>query len=320
MEKFLKIILIFALVFSLSGCGEKPQTNNAEANLGAIDNAGASNNSDLEQFKIPGSGGNRYFGDDITMVRANGFKYSYWHKTSGAKVREIDIKGVTAPSEPIVIAMVTDGHLKPEENILNAFRVSMSLAEKADQMVLCGDNVEGFSDAANAELFKENVLKKYPEIVCVVGNHDMYSENEVENNNYLKDIWPHDHNYFSKTIKDNVVIVAVDNSKSSFTAEQCDKLASDIAAARSSGKTVLFFHHIPFNTLDNSLGANKRMHELLTSNADVVKAAFSGHLHSDNVVEIDATANGKSVKLPIYTLEGSSLKYFKGNVLFITIE
>ena len=169
----------------------------------------------------------------------------------------------------------------------------------------------------------------------------------------LKSQWPCDISYVSRLLDGKVMLIVMDNASAggfgAFTEEQVKKLESDVATARENGYTVLLFYHIPLATenpayaqaqaephvkgdkgtavwnfetrgihSDSSDPATKRAYELITSSADVIKAAFCGHKHNDFYTELNATdINGANAVIPQYILIGTP--YGTGNALRITV-
>ena len=173
----------------------------------------------------------------------------------------------------------------------------------------------------------------------------------------LEGIWRHDIHYVSKVLGDKVMLVVMDNCRGgrygsvSWTQEK--KLRTDLAEAREKGYTVILFYHIPLATenpayrstcaeeyVKGDAGtavwdfqtkgicssaedeATVAVYKLITSNADVIAAAFCGHKHNDYVTEINATdAVGERRVIPQYILIGTVYggSSIKGNVLRITV-
>lgn len=281
---------------------------------------------------------NSYFGDGTTNVSNSKYSTAYTVNSNGVSVREITIDSVTENKNPVQIAMITDAHLytyAPEHT--DALKKAMVCANFADQIVLCGDNVESAFSDHMLGLLKANVWDIYPETIALLGNHEYFAPPAAGTMDDVKAkvdaLWPHNPDYYSKLIGDNVLVVAVDNAKQLeygqsvyyFTEEKCDMLEKDIVYARENGYTILFFCHVGLTTLDKSLMANERMYELVTSNADVIKGCFSGHGHVDNTATLNASyidQNGNKVNttLPYYWLRGCAEDNNQGHVLYINVK
>jgi hypothetical protein len=142
-------------------------------------------------------------------------------------------------------------------------------------------------------------------------------------------------------LAEKIIAVVLDNSQSRYLPEQVQKLESDISRAREEGKIVLIFQHEPIISknpketevravIENS-GSHKtkkigidpiiiggaercdettvKVYDLITENADVVKAIFTGHWHSQFYSEVCASyeKNGEKVSalIPQYVISGS---------------
>lgn len=64
---------------------------------------------------------------------------------------------------------------------------------------------------------------------------------------------------------------------------------------------------------------SNKVYNLIVNNADVIKGAFCGHLHSDYYTEIIAkNSDGTDAVIPQYILTGTP--YDKGHVMWITVK
>ena len=169
----------------------------------------------------------------------------------------------------------------------------------------------------------------------------------------LESYWHNDIYYVSEVLGDKVMLVVMDNSSvckgyGAFSDGQVRRLSADLERAREQGLCVLLFYHIPLATENpehtpahaepfvkgdagtaawdfsvkgiNSTyeGASGEMYRLITSNADVIAAAFCGHKHNDFCLDIRAkTQDGSEAVIPQYVLIGTP--YGTGNVLRITV-
>ena len=233
--------------------------------------------------------------------------------------------------------MITDAHLNSNnEGHTEALDKALKCASFADQIVLCGDNVESISSDANVELFKTHVLDLYPDVIALLGNHEYFYPGSGSMDDIKKKvdaIWPHNPDYYSRLVGDKVLVVSADNARCIeygnwvyyFTEEKVDLLKADIEYARKNGYTILFFCHVGLNSLDKSLRANGEIYELITSNADVIKGCFSGHGHVDNSATlqgsyIDENGNKVSATIPYHWLRGCAEDEYKGHVLYINVK
>ena len=69
----------------------------------------------------------------------------------------------------------------------------------------------------------------------------------------------------------------------------------------------------------HSTGASKEGYDIITNNADIIKAVFCGHMHSDYYTQIHAkTADGADRVIPQYILTGTP--YDQGHVMIVNIK
>ena len=157
----------------------------------------------------------------------------------------------------------------------------------------------------------------------------------------LRAVWPHDIHYYSRELAGKIIAVVLDNSQSKYLPCQVEKLESDIKKAREEGKIVLIFQHEPITSKNpneaevraviENKGTHKtkmigidpkiiggaercdeitvKVYDLITKNADVVKAIFTGHWHSQFYSEVVASYEngGEAVPtfIPQYVISGS---------------
>ena len=204
------------------------------------------------------------------------------------------------------------------------------------------------------ELTKRHLVDKYPDIMMAVGGHELTKQMQTrlpdklpleERVAMVRTIWPHDMHYYSRVIKEKVMCVILDNSRSRFLPEQKEKLLSDIETCRREGLVMLIFAHEPIfnNDPENTVilaniwnsGAYQKMNMLeraivvgredcdevtidiyrtIIENADVVRAFVAGHWHSQFYIEIKGSykdENGQSVPavIPQFVISGNP--YFK---------
>ena len=79
------------------------------------------------------------------------------------------------------------------------------------------------------------------------------------------------------------------------------------------------------SSLDKNFMANGRMYELITKNADVIKACFNGHGHTDGksslaATYVDENGNTVSTTIPCYRLKSCYEPDYRGNLMFINVE
>ncbi len=224
-----------------------------------------------------------------------------------------------------------------------------------NQIVMLGDILDYLSHGA-IELAQKHIFEKYPDIIACVGNHDAVRKmqgkvEEVEpleeRRQIVQSIWPHNIDYYSRVIDNRIMIIQMDNSsRNCFVHAQIVSLKKDIALAREKDYAVLLCFHTPlsinnpaitssfpirrndagvinFNSKTligyHSQGASREGYEIITNNADIIKAVFCAHMHSDYYTEILAkTADGQDKIIPQYILTG--IPYDQGHVMIVNIK
>ncbi|MBE6623017.1 MAG: hypothetical protein E7621_02390 [Ruminococcaceae bacterium] len=261
----------------------------------------------------------------ITHVINSHYPNSYTVDDTGVYVREINIKSCCENKTEVRIAMITDAHLNTEKTEYEKALVNaMKLTACADQLVLCGDNVESVSSDENLALLKENVWNVYPDTITILGNHEYFYPFD-SSTDALKEkidrIWPHNPDYYSRLVGGKVLVVTADNARAVeygnwtyyFTKDKCELLRADIEYARKNGYIILFFCHVGLTLLDKTVEANGEMLDIIKTNSDVIKGCFSGHGHKDGKAAINADDG-----LLQYWLCGCCEG--KGHILFINVK
>lgn len=148
------------------------------------------------------------------------------------------------------------------------------------------------------------------------------------------------------------MLIQLDNSRGKYLNGQAEKLEVDINKAREKGLTVLIFQHIPLSTrnpsdnyvlpmvLGNSVSgenfyseqigaagaklddATEKVYNLITTNADVIRGVFAGHLHQNYYTEIKATyeKDGAKVNAVIPQIVLQTATSAEGYITVINIE
>ncbi len=246
------------------------------------------------------------------------------------------------------------------ESVKSAIK-AMDVAQYADQTIITGDVLDYIS-VGNARLTKKHILARDPEVIMTLGAHALTKQMQTglpdetpieERYAFLEEFWPHDMFYYSKTVGEKVIAVALDNSLGHFWEHQLDKLKADIEKARAEKKIVLLFMHEPIAArgktewvpaLLKSPGARERqnyssadivgatfkdkatddVYNLIISNADVIKGVFCGHNHSMLYVDIPATYTDESgtheVTIPQLSSPGNPYFDHAGTVVRITVK
>lgn len=179
-----------------------------------------------------------------------------------------------------------------------------------------------------------------------------------EKEKILQKFWKHDINYTSKLIKDKLLVVVMRNDRGEYSAYQEECLTKDLKNAREKGYAVLLFQHEPIRTnnpneqcitakdaltygdgsglnFDFFSGVTKKgvklagndeldeqskaVYKLIIHNADVIKAVFAGHWHSDFNLEIlGKNPDGTEAVIPMYI--HTSAIFDDGHVMRIIVK
>lgn len=170
----------------------------------------------------------------------------------------------------------------------------------------------------------------------------------------LQKFWINDIFYATKLIKDKLLIIGMFNDCGQYNATQEKKLRADIELARGKGYGIIIFQHEPIcshNPIHSDLkideyisqgdihdgkpknfcdGVNcagsvhsdeqtMRVYNLITKNADVVKAVFSGHFHNDLDLEIlGSYPDGTVAYIPQFVKTASA--YDMGHLMRIIVK
>ena len=225
---------------------------------------------------------------------------------------------------------------------------ALDAADFCDAAVILGDILDYLSNGA-LNLVRTHINKKHPDFMMALGGHDTTKQMQTGRPDLLpyedrlemvKSVWNNDVHYYSRTVKDRVVCVVLDNSTSKYLPSQVDKLRADIEAARADGKVIIIFQHEPIvdghythvqtpaNIANSGAlkdvdfchcnivgGENNRdeataaVYELITENADVVRAVVTGHWHSQFFSEIKASykKDGEVIEasIPEFVISGN---------------
>lgn len=205
---------------------------------------------------------------------------------------------------------------------------ALQVAELCDQAVILGDTLDYISHGT-IELTKNHIFNLMPEVICVLGGHDITKQmqtgrpNELTLDERLKlvqDAWIHDIHYYSRIVNNKVICVGIDNGQGKYLPCQVEKLKSDIEKARKENMIVLIFQHENISTRNegdvcvsaihkhdykptcnfyddgriiacpsDTNADNLAVYKLITENADVIKGVFCGHQHNIFYTEIAAT-------------------------------
>lgn len=312
--------------------------------------------------------------------------YGMWNDV---KIREVTIDSGKG-GDPVTVIQLTDLHIGTctAEDLKNstlkstfenrkwgangAFvpnaKASLDYADSQnpDRIVITGDAIDYLSEGS-MNLLKETVWDRYRDgdskvsrVLIALGNHEREQKMEgrvdeiytlEEREQMVKEKWEHDILYTAVVVKDQVMVIQMDNGTGSFRNEQVPLLRADLALAREKGYTVLLFFHEPISTgnpKDRDVNAsyvgkgagtsfnfytgstvanpftdpdstNGAIYQMIVNSADVVGGVFCGHLHADYYTEIQAkTPDGQAKVIPQYVLTGTP--YDKGHALKITVQ
>lgn len=290
---------------------------------------------------------------------------------NGLIVRELNITAKHPCSAPVEIVQATDFHFNycnardfSEENpsvmgtyhnrYLNRDGSSakqaancMEYGSRFDLTVVTGDVLD-YMSWGSLELMKNIIWDPHPDTLVLLGNHDptramglptdIPDPTTVQSRlDILQDNWNHDLYYTSRIIKDQVMVIQMDDGQNRFWESQIDKLRIDLCMAREKEMDVLLFLHIPLSTGDPADTAvpyiyteyapgscpihffdkhvvggssadeiTKRVYQLIVESADVIRGVFTGHHHNDFYTEIRAQQlDGREAIIPQYTLTAS---------------
>ena len=146
------------------------------------------------------------------------------------------------------------------------------------------------------------------------------------------------------------MLVQLNNGQSKYYGNQAEKLAADIKYARENNLIILISQHEPVATGDtaqarvvpitggnsyenfykNHIGGSKysadevtkKVYNLITNNADVIRGVFAGHLHQNYYTEIKATyeKDGAKVNAVIPQIVLQTATSAEGYITVINIE
>ena len=239
-------------------------------------------------------------------------------------------------------------------------RACMEVVDDADQHVFNGDTLDYLSKGA-MELMDREIWDKIPGAMATVGGHEraMQMQGKVpetttmeERFKILEEYWRHDIYYYSKLIKNKVLVVAFCDDRAVITPEAYEKFKADIERCRKNGYVILMFAHEPIATGDPShkefsidrvmtkgdpsgspwnfcdgfiLGGSRgdelshKFYDLIVNNADVIKGFFAGHYHNDMELFVKAkNPDGSDAVIPQYV--STALAYSGGHVMRILVK
>lgn len=236
----------------------------------------------------------------------------------------------------------------------------LEYAKDVDQIMITGDVLDYLSHGA-VELMYREIWNKYPDTIISVGNHDFVqnvqglveeSLSEADRWKWIERVWKHDPHYYSKVIRDKVMVIQLNNAENRFYQSQVTRLMEDLKIAREQEYVVLLFMHEPLvtgnpadtavepilpdrdavsGTYDFYTGKRwsnvypsidqdtRNMFRVIKANGDLIRGIFNGHIHTSFYTEILAeTSDGRKTTIPQYTLCASA--FHGGYALRITVK
>ncbi len=239
-------------------------------------------------------------------------------------------------------------------------RRCLEVVDDADCHVFNGDTLDYLSEGAK-ELMDREVWDKVPDAIATIGGHEraIQMQGKVpetttmeERYQMLEEYWRHDIYYYSKLIKNKVLVVGFCDDRAYITEEALAKFRADIELCRKNGYVMLMFAHeavatgdpdhkefgidrvmtqgdpsgSPWNFCDGfMLGGNRgndisrEFYDTLVNSADVIKGFFAGHHHNDMEIFIKAkNPDGSDAVIRQYI--ATALAYGDGHVMRILVK
>ena len=267
------------------------------------------------------------------------------------KLNERDIE----ENLPSVVSSYQNRPSFQDEGTLPGAKKSLALHKYFDAVVVTGDVID-YLTWGSLDMVKEHILDVIPNVMFSMGNHEttrvmqgtVSDDSSLESRlNIIKEYWPNDIDYSSQIINDRVMLIQMNNGNNNYSNIPLEKFENDINKAKQEQLVILIFQHIPiYNGIpeakitsalrygkdptyfNRGIGANNsddvtnKVYNLITTNADVIKGIFCGHLHTDYYTEILATyQNGSetiNTTIPQHVLAINSSQ--NGNIMAITVE
>jgi predicted phosphodiesterase len=176
-----------------------------------------------------------------------------------------------AEADPVIMSTFENRKWNANAESIPKLQRAFDFLDDMDQIVLCGDTLDYISHGT-MELMQREVWDKHPDVLAVVGGHELHRKmqgkvddplTDEEKLNIIKGFWKHDVYYATKLIRDKVLAVAMLDHEARFYEEQLCKLRADIEKARQNGYALLLFVHEPFathNPADREFRAEDTMH------------------------------------------------------------
>ncbi len=239
-------------------------------------------------------------------------------------------------------------------------RRCLEVVSDADQYVFNGDTFDYLSEGAK-ELMDNEIWNKIDGAIATIGGHEraVQMQGKVPETNTIEDrykileeYWRHDIYYYSRLIKNKVLVVGFCNDRAYITKESLEKFKADIKMCRENGCYILMFAHEPivthnpdhknysvdrFMTIGDPSGSpwdfcegfmlggsrgdeiSHEFYDTIVNNADVVRGFFAGHYHNDMHLDINAKLpDGTDTIIPQFV--STALAYGAGHVMRILVK
>ena len=267
-------------------------------------------------------------------------------------------------SDPVVLSTCEYRRWCAGASSVMKLRRSLEFLDDADQIVINGDTLDYLSKGV-LELMDLEIWDKIPGVIATVGGHERAKQmqGKVRETSTIEDhmkelekYWRHDIYYYSKLIKNKVLVVGLCDDRAIITKGTLEKLRADIELSRKNGYIMLLFAHEPIKT-NNPAHANyttdmvltegdtsgfpydfcsgnikgsrllgwetcdatsKEAYELIVNSADVIKGFFGAHFHNDMHMDILAKANGEDAVIPQYITTATA--YGEGHLMRILVK
>ena len=174
-------------------------------------------------------------------------------------------------ADPVIMSTYENRKWNANAESVPKLQRAFEFLDDMDQIVLCGDTLDYISHGT-MELMQKEVWDKHPDVLAVVGGHELHRRmqgkvpdplTDEERLAIIEQFWKHDIYYAAKLIKDKVLTIAMLDHEAHFNENQLRKLQADLENARQNGYVVLIFVHEPFathNPLDREFRAEDTMH------------------------------------------------------------
>lgn len=267
-------------------------------------------------------------------------------------------------NDPVILSTCEHRRWCAGASSIMKLRRSLEFLDDANQIVINGDTLDYLSKGA-MELMDLEIWDKIPGVIATIGGHERAKrmQGKVPETTTIEDhmkelekYWKHDIYYYSKLIKNKVLVVGLCNDRAIITEEAYNKLKADIELSRKNGYIMLLFAHEPIKTNDPAhsnftadmvmtegdtskfpydfcsgnikhsrlLGwetcdeISKASYDLIVNSADVIKGFFAGHFHNDMHMDILAKANGEDAVIPQYITTATA--YGEGHLMRIIVK